>query len=121
MPNNYEVQDLSEVAPHSFTMAGQTFRVPRRVPLEGLGLLAGVVVNDSGQKVYAAARIISTLIEMIADELFIDGEWRPVDDRTRFAALLASKRVNIPLETLGNLALDLVKELSGHPTGGPKL
>lgn len=116
----FESEDLAGVEPLSFSIAGQTFRVPRKVPLEGVGLLASVMINDAGQRIYAAARLLPTLIAMVCDEEYVDGAWRPADDRARFRALVESPRVNIRIETYGKLALWIVEELTALPSGAPK-
>lgn len=132
---NYEVIDLSRVPPIEFRLAGELFRVPRKVPLSNLKLLSAVMLNDEGQRVYAASQIIPNMIAMMAEELFLPwpddnergldddpaGRWVKVDDRERFVKLLESPRVEIPIRTLGKIAMDIMEEVTAHPTGEPKL
>lgn len=44
--------------------------------------------------------------------------WLPVEDQARFAGVISGDRYLIRMETLGQILMHLLIEVTGHPTGG---
>lgn len=117
----------------TFDLAGETFRcVAVAPPAVLLRLASAVTVNERGEQVFNAPDLIAYVTGVLVDEVWaVDepdeegkqdpaaGRWVPVDDVDRFRELVYSKRVQIPIEVLGEVVLWLSEQYTGRPTRPP--
>lgn len=115
----YGVVPITE-EPIEFVLGGETFHVTRKPRLDLVQAMARAVTLDKGFRSYDINILTHVVREMLIRERRDPqtGEWRTADDIDRFDALCASDRVMVPTEVFGELAMDLMKEVTAHPTGG---
>lgn len=135
----YRAKSLRDIVPIPVTIdAGtegvHTFRVPRKQRQDVVNMLVGAVEIDpgTGLRSYPADVIRRGLIVLMATEIWEPaadtaedgdvggGRWVVVNDNERFIDLMNSPRVELETQTLGEILIDVIEELTGHPIGEPK-
>ncbi len=120
----FRVRNMAEVAPLTFDLedahgnhAG-TFRVPRKLPINLVDVIAAVRLDTNGNRIYEAGLLIEAMLRIVADKAWnaTKEKWEPVDDRDRLRAVLNGDEWEIEVETLGEIVMWVIEETTGHPT-----
>lgn len=117
-----------------FKLAGEAFYALPTAPAGVLNdLIAGVTLDDRGDRVYKAPNLISFMCGILretepltedeakerekdfepADDGFM---WVPTDDVRRFRAVVYGKDHVVQIDELGDLSLYIAERLSNRPT-----
>lgn len=103
----------------------EPFRIMPKLRLDVVQMMVSAVTLDgTGGRSYNLDILSYIIRESLCAEVYNEQKqrWERVDDRRRFVDVLASDRWNIPIETLGDIAMWIGELVSGgHPTGAPKL
>jgi hypothetical protein len=130
-PKVFGVQSTRQIEPESFLLTdqngivvGEPFRVMPKIRLDIVQMMvAAVQLDGKGDRIYNIDILNHVISESLVREVYnpVAEKWEPVNDRERFAEVIASDRWNIPIETLGEIVMWLTEiATGGHPTGGPK-
>lgn len=119
MTKTYPLVDMSKRPPIEFMVGDQKFHVPRKArPDVAVYLASSVQLNDNGDRIYPDSAIHRAILDILATEMFIDGEWTPVDDKQRMLNLIRGERTSVDADVLGEIIMDITEALTADPTGG---
>jgi hypothetical protein len=119
-PKRYGILPIEHVEPITFYIGDELFHVTPKPRFDLVQALSRAVELKGGFKTYDVNILQYCLRELVVKELFNaeKGEWEPADDLERLDAIFQSDRVVIPTPILGEIAMDLMKATTAHPTGG---
>lgn len=108
----------SDAKPLTFDLMGQSFTGLPEAPSGILNdLIAGIQFTPDGNRIYSAPNLIAFVQGVLIDEYEDEeGNVLPADDVERFTRLVHSKKVIVPIETLGDLVIWLSEEYGARPT-----
>jgi len=119
---SFDVPEAPEVGP-TFDLAGETFRCKGRAPAAVLNRYASATrISSDGTQVTQAPDIIAFVEGVLLTEEWVDGDdgeegsWEPTDELTRWRALVADPRKQVPLAVIGEIVLWLGTEYTARPT-----
>jgi hypothetical protein len=130
-PKSFGVKSNQSKALESFLLhddrervVSEPFRIMPKLRLDVVQMMVSAVTLDgTGGRSYNLDILAYVIRESLCAEVYNDQaeRWERVDDRRRFTDVLASDRWDIPIETLGEIAMWIGELVSGgHPTGAPK-
>jgi hypothetical protein len=118
-----------------FELGGEWFETLPEAPAAALNdLMAGITMSEEGDRVYSAPNLIAfvqavlvaedrlTIAEAEEQGIDVDDDDReagivyvPRDDVTRFRKVVTSKRIIVPIDELGDVALWVAEKLANRP------